>query len=92
MAAILSAVSSSQTMRPAERDPVRATSSTRSGVTIRSMGTSWSVTGSAPAGSTCTSWTVVTTRVSSPIIPASDAMANSRSANPHPCRAAGRPR
>jgi hypothetical protein len=57
---------------------------TRSGVTMRSTGTSWLVTGMSPAGRTWISCTVVTSTVAGPISPAAVATANSRSAKPPP--------
>jgi hypothetical protein len=72
-------------MPPAGRGPCRVRQSmTRSGVTMKSTGTSWLVSGITPAGRTWSSWTVVTTTVCGPIRPAAVASANSKSANPPP--------
>src|SRR5579862_6355271 len=80
MAAIFSSVRSSQQMPMAGRGPRRWRQSiTRSGVTIRSTGTSWLVSGMVPASTSWSSWTVVTQTVSGPIRPAAVARANSRS-------------
>ena len=57
---------------------------TRSGVMMRSTGTSWPVTGISRPARTWSSCTVVTDTVSGPIRPAAVARANSRSANPPP--------
>ena len=67
------------------RGPCRGRQSmTRSGVTMKSTGTSWLVSGIVPAGRTWSSCTVVTDTVSGPIRPAAVASANSRSAKPPP--------
>jgi hypothetical protein len=84
MAAIFSSVRSSQQMPAAGRDPGRRASMTRSGVTMKSTGTSCSVSGIVPADTTWSSCTVVTQTVRGPISPAAVASANSRSANPPP--------
>jgi hypothetical protein len=85
MAAIFSSVRSAHSIPVSGRFPARARQSiTRSGVTTKSTGTSWPVSGISPAGRTCSSCTVVTITVSAAIIPAAEARANSRSANPPP--------
>jgi hypothetical protein len=84
MAAIFSPVRSSQQIPAAGRGPPRRQSITRSGVTMKSSGTSWPVTGIVPAAQTWSSCTVVTQTVCGPIRPAAVASANSRSANPPP--------
>src|SRR5689334_6603578 len=84
MAAIFSSVRSSQSMLAAGRGPSRRQSITRSGVTMKSSGTSWLDSGIVPAAQTWSSCTVVTQIVSGPIRPAAVASANSRSANPPP--------
>src|SRR5215469_12957022 len=72
-------------MPAAGRGPCRGRQSmTRSGVTMKSTGTSWLVSGITPAGRSWTSCTVVTDTVSGPIRPAAAARANSRSAKPPP--------
>ena len=69
----------------AGRGPRRGRQSiTRSGVTMKSTGTSWLVSGMVPAATTWSSCKVVTHAVSGPIRPAAVASANSRSANPPP--------
>jgi hypothetical protein len=84
MAAIFSSVRSSQQMPAVGRDPSPPQSMTRSGVTMKSTGTSWPVRGIVPAAQTWSSCTVVTQTVCGPISPAAVASANSRSANPPP--------
>jgi hypothetical protein len=84
MAAIFSSVRSSQRMSAAGRGPGRRQPITRSGVTMKSTGTSWPVSGIVPAGQTWSSCTVVTQTVCGPMRPAALASANSRSANPPP--------
>ena len=65
IAVIFSDVNSDQRIPPSGRGPRSARqSSTRSGVTTRSTGTSWAAVGITPAGRSCSSCTVVTTRVS----------------------------
>src|SRR6266513_3163842 len=56
----------------------------RSGVMMRSTGTSWPVSGITPAARIWSSCTVVTDTVCCPIRPAAAARANSRSAKPPP--------
>ena len=52
MAAIFSSVRSSQQMPAGGRGPSRRQSMTRSGVTMKSTGTSWLVSGMVPAAQT----------------------------------------
>src|SRR5437870_4971526 len=82
IAASCAGESSSQRVPFGFRHP-RRVRITRSGVAIRSSGTSWSVIGRG-SSKIWSSWTVVATGVSSPTAPTSRARANSRSLQPPP--------